>query len=236
MRALHMPDDNVRATRQRLAEVGLDAGAGAPLAPVLPAGLTIKRCIDIVGAASLLVTLSPLLALVAAAIRLTSPGPVFFHQQRYGLGSHRFTILKFRTMYAHDTDTSGINQTRSDDPRVTPLGRFLRRTNLDELPQLINVVCGDMSLVGPRPHVPGMRAGGVLYETLVPYYFTRHRMRPGITGLAQINEMRGSTSDPKFAKARIDYDNAYIDHWSLALDFRIFWTTLKTEILRGTGN
>lgn len=236
MRALNIPDDAVQPTRQRLAEVGLNVDHRARLAPDLPFSSTVKRWIDIAGASALLLALSPVLAAVAAAIKLTSAGSVFFRQQRYGLDSERFTILKFRTMYAHDTDISGINQTRSDDPRITPLGRILRRTNLDELPQLINVLRGDMSLVGPRPHVPGMRAGGMLYEALVPYYLTRHRMRPGITGLAQINEMRGSTADAKFARARIDYDNAYIDHWSLGLDLRILWTTLKTEVLGGTGD
>jgi lipopolysaccharide/colanic/teichoic acid biosynthesis glycosyltransferase len=237
MSALDFPDDAVHPARG-LAEGRVQAATSpASMAPeTLPLSMALKRAIDIAAASALLVVLSPLLAVTAAAIRLTSAGPVFFRQQRYGLHSEPFTILKFRTMYAHDADISGVNQTRNDDPRVTPLGRFLRRTNVDELPQLINVVRGDMSLVGPRPHVPGMRAGGMLYEKLVPYYFSRHRMRPGITGLAQINEMRGSTADAKFARARVDYDIAYVDHWSLALDLRILWTTLKTEILGGTGN
>jgi polysaccharide biosynthesis protein PslA len=198
--------------------------------------LTIKRGLDIGGASVLLLALSPLLVGVALAIRLTSPGPVLFRQRRYGVGGEPFHILKFRTMFTRDADISGVNQTRRDDPRVTPLGRILRRANLDELPQLINVLLGDMSLVGPRPHVPGMRAGGMPYEALVPSYFARHRMRPGITGLAQINELRGSTTDAKFARARINYDLAYIDHWSLFLDFRIIWATLRTELLYGTGD
>jgi len=207
--------------------------------PPLPdVGVTsaLKRAIDIFASAALLLTMSPVLAGTALAIKLTSPGPVFFRQRRYGLNSEQFTILKFRTMFAHDSDVTGVNQTRTGDPRVTPLGSFLRRTNLDELPQLINVLRGDMSLVGPRPHVPGMRAGGMLYEALVPSYFERHRLRPGMTGLAQINELRGSTADAKFARARIAYDIAYVDHWSLLLDLRILWTTFRTEVLRGTGN
>lgn len=206
-----------------------------PQADLLPAH-ALKRATDIIGAASLLILGSPLLIGVALAIKATSAGPVLFRQQRYGLNNEHFTIFKFRTMHANDTDRSGVKQTRDGDPRVTRLGSILRRTNLDELPQLINVLRGDMSLVGPRPHVPGMLAGGMLYETLVPSYFERHRMRPGMTGLAQINELRGSTKDPKFARARIAYDLAYIDHWSLLLDLRILWTTLKTELLRGTGN
>jgi lipopolysaccharide/colanic/teichoic acid biosynthesis glycosyltransferase len=180
--------------------------------------------------------MSPVYAAVALAIRLSSPGPILFRQQRYGLDSEPFTILKFRTKFVSDMDVTGVKQTRAGDSRVTPLGRFLRRTNLDELPQLINVLRGDMSLVGPRPHVPGMLAGGMLYETLVPTYFERHRMRPGMTGLAQINELRGSTTDPKFARARIAYDLAYVEHWSLLLDLRILWTTFRTEVLRGSGD
>ena len=133
-------------------------------------------------------------------------------------------------------DATGVKQTRADDPRVTRVGKVLRRTNIDELPQLFNVLFGDMSLVGPRPHVPGMRAGGLLYEELVPNYFKRHRVRPGITGLAQINRLRGSTTDAKFAKARIEYDLAYAENWSLLLDIRILWQTFKSEVLRGTGN
>jgi lipopolysaccharide/colanic/teichoic acid biosynthesis glycosyltransferase len=198
--------------------------------------LAAKRAIDIIGSAGLLIVTSPLLIGTALAIKATSAGPVLFRQQRYGLNNERFTIFKFRTMFANDTDSSGVNQTRAGDPRVTKLGSFLRRTNIDELPQLINVLRGDMSLVGPRPHVPGMLAGGMLYEVLVPSYFTRHRVRPGMTGLAQINELRGRTREAKFARARIAYDLAYIDHWSLLLDLRILWTTLKTELLRGTGN
>jgi lipopolysaccharide/colanic/teichoic acid biosynthesis glycosyltransferase len=198
--------------------------------------LMAKRAMDALGAAILVGLASPVLIAIALAIKATSAGPVLFRQQRYGLNNEPFTIFKFRTMFANETDKSGVNQTRTGDPRVTKLGGFLRRTNLDELPQLINVLRGDMSLVGPRPHVPGMLAGGMLYEILVPSYFARHRVRPGMTGLAQINELRGSTRDAKFARARIAYDIAYIDHWSLLLDLRILWTTLKTELLRGTGN
>jgi lipopolysaccharide/colanic/teichoic acid biosynthesis glycosyltransferase len=198
--------------------------------------LVVKRGIDIAGASFLIVAASPFLLAMAAAVRLSSPGPVFFRQQRYGRNAELFRIYKFRTMSIDQEDRSGIAQTRKNDPRVTAVGKVLRRLNLDELPQLFNVVLGDMSLVGPRPHVPGMRAGGLLYEQLVPHYHLRHRTRPGITGLAQINRLRGSTSDAKFAKARIEYDIAYADNWSLLLDLRILWLTLKTEVLRGTGS
>lgn len=207
-----------------------DSGSGVGVS------LTIKRAMDVCFSSALLLALSPVLAAIALAIKATSPGAVFFRQNRYGVDSKLFSILKFRTMHVNQMDVSGVAQTRNGDPRVTPLGRFLRRTNLDELPQLFNVLRGDMSLVGPRPHVPGMLAGGMLYEKLVPEYFDRHRMRPGMTGLAQINELRGSTADAKFARARIAYDIAYIENWSLFLDLRILWTTFRTEVLRGTGN
>lgn len=198
--------------------------------------LVIKRVVDVAAAASLIVVASPILVGAALAIKLTSRGPVLFKQSRYGLNNKPFGIYKFRSMRTDTGDATGIKQTRADDPRVTRVGKFLRRTNIDELPQLFNVLFGDMSLVGPRPHVPGMRAGGQLYEELVPHYFKRHRMRPGITGLAQINRLRGSTTDAKFAKARIEYDLAYAESWSLLLDFRILWQTFKSEVLRGTGS
>lgn len=198
--------------------------------------LALKRAVDITGSAALLLICMPLLATVAIAIKLTSRGPILFRQPRYGLRSEVFEVLKFRSMYVDRGDKSGVAQTRANDPRVTPIGKLLRRTNIDELPQLINVLRGDMSLVGPRPHVPGMKAAGVRYETLVPFYFARHRVRPGITGLAQINRLRGSTAEAKFAKARIDYDIAYAENWSLLLDLRILWLTFKNEIFRGTGS
>jgi len=197
--------------------------------------LKLKRCFDVIGASLLLVFLAPGLLTIALAIKLTSPGPVFFRQSRYGTNSRNFEILKFRTMFIDASDPSGVRQTQRGDPRVTPVGRWLRQSSLDELPQLWNVLRGDMSLVGPRPHVPGMLAGGVLYEELVPYYFERHVMRTGITGLAQVNGLRGSTLDPAVAKARIDQDLEYIKHWSFALDLRILWATFRREFLTGRG-
>ena len=125
-------------------------------------------------AGSALLFFAPLFVAIAIAVKLTSPGPVFFTQYRYGHRNHRFLIYKFRTMHAHMSDRLGVKQTVAKDPRVTFVGKILRRTNLDELPQLINVILGDMSLVGPRPHVPGMQAASTLYESLVPDYFQRH--------------------------------------------------------------
>ncbi|MBF9233898.1 sugar transferase [Microvirga alba] len=194
-----------------------------------------KRCFDVAVAICLIILLAPGLLMIAAAIKLTSPGAVLFRQQRYGVGKKQFAILKFRTMSVGSCDPAGVQQTRLGDARVTPVGRFLRKTSLDELPQLFNVLRGDMSLVGPRPHVPGMLAGGMLYEDLVPEYFDRLRVRPGVTGLAQVNGLRGSTEDPATARARISDDLTYIDHWSLMLDFKILIMTARTEFLSGSG-
>lgn len=200
-----------------------------------PTRVTLKRAMDFTGATVALVLLSPLFILIAAAIKLTSPGPVLFSQWRYGYRNRRFRIYKFRTMYVHMEDRSGTRQTTSRDSRVTPIGRILRATSLDELPQLINVVKGDMSLVGPRPHVPRMLAAEYLYEELVPYYFQRHTVRPGITGLAQVSGYRGSTAQAHDAINRIDYDLEYIEKWSLWLDIKIILKTIRREFLSGTG-
>jgi len=194
-----------------------------------------KRLFDILASGGALLALSPLLLTIAAAIKLTSPGPVFFTQLRYGHRNRPFRIFKFRTMHVQLSDKSGITQTVGNDPRVTLLGRVLRQTSLDELPQLINVLIGDMSLVGPRPHVPGMKAASVKYEDLVPYYFQRHNIRPGITGLAQVSGCRGSTALASAAVSRVDYDLEYIERWSLWLDIKIIWRTIRHEFFSGTG-
>lgn len=197
--------------------------------------LLAKRTIDAIGAGFGLLIVAPLFIGIALAVKVTSPGPVFFRQKRYGYRNRRFCIYKFRTMYAHLGDDGGTCQTTTNDPRVTPIGRMLRKTSLDELPQLINVLKGDMSLVGPRPHVPGMLAGGMLYEKLTPYYFQRHNMRPGITGLAQVNGLRGSTVAPLSAIERLDHDLQYIWTWSLRLDLAIVTRTIVREFFSGSG-
>lgn len=194
-----------------------------------------KRVFDVACAGLALVALSPLLLVVAIAIKATSRGPVLFTQYRYGHKNKRFRIFKFRTMHVQLSDKSGVTQTVGDDPRVTLIGRILRRTSIDELPQLINVLIGDMSLVGPRPHVPGMKAASVRYEDLVPYYFQRHNIRPGITGLAQVSGCRGSTALASAAVSRVDYDLEYIESWSLWLDVKIIFRTIRHEFFSGTG-
>jgi exopolysaccharide biosynthesis polyprenyl glycosylphosphotransferase len=197
--------------------------------------LTLKRALDVTAAGTALLFFAPLFLAIAVAIKWTSPGPVLFSQPRYGYRNRRFRIYKFRTMYTHLGDRSGTRQATKGDSRVTPVGRFLRNSSLDELPQLLNVIRGDMSLVGPRPHVPGMLSAGFLYEELVPYYFQRHTMRPGITGLAQIHGCRGSTRQADAAITRVDYDLDYIETWSLWLDIKIILRTLRQEFLSGTG-
>lgn len=194
-----------------------------------------KRAFDIVVALSIFLVLAPGLLIIALLIKLTSPGPVLFWQDRYGLNGALFKIGKYRTMYVDAGDCSGVSQTRVDDDRVTPIGKVLRRASLDELPQLWNVLRGDMSLVGPRPHVPGMLAGGVLYEDLVPQYFDRVKVLPGVTGLAQVSGYRGSTIDPDAARARISLDLAYVDSQTIWLDLRIILATARREFLSGSG-
>ncbi len=174
----------------------------------------------------LLVGLSPLLLVVAAAIRLTSPGTAFFKQTRHGFRNREFTVYKFRTMRADAADLGGRVQTTRGDPRITPIGAFLRASSLDELPQLLNVVRGEMSLVGPRPLPVDMRTGGLLCSEIVDDYANRHRVKPGITGWAQINGYRGATTTREQVSERVRLDNSYIDNWSLLFDLKILVLTL----------
>jgi putative colanic acid biosynthesis UDP-glucose lipid carrier transferase len=185
----------------------------------------VKGAIDRLLSALALMFLSPLLLLVALAIRLDSRGPILFRQPRQGLGDSLFQVYKFRTMRADLSDEIGRQQTQRDDPRVTRLGAWLRRTSIDELPQLFNVLRGEMSLVGPRPHTPHMLIGNKQIFDLVDEYSFRHRVKPGITGLAQVNGYRGAIDTPEHLRARIDYDLYYIDHWSLWLDIKILFRT-----------
>ncbi|WP_041528814.1 sugar transferase [Pelagibacterium halotolerans] len=197
--------------------------------------LALKRVMDVLVSAITLIMLSPAFLLIAVAIRTSSKGSILFRQTREGLNGKPIEIYKFRTMYIDRCDISGVAQTTSDDPRITPIGRFLRRTSLDELPQLFNILKGDMSLIGPRPHAFGMFAGGTTYERLVPYYKARQTMKPGLSGWAQANGLRGPTDNAIRARARIDHDLAYIENFSLLLDIKIIWKTLRQEFLGGTG-
>jgi exopolysaccharide biosynthesis polyprenyl glycosylphosphotransferase len=180
-----------------------------------------KRTIDILGSGVALVGLSPFLLLIAILIRLDSPGPVIYRQRRYGRGG-TFDILKFRTMTA-SASQEAFQQARRNDNRVTRIGRLLRRTNIDELPQLINVLIGQMSLIGPRPH-PVALDDEFIRE--IPDLMRRYTVRPGISGWAQVNGCRGETADVAQMTARIEYDLDYIERWSIRLDMTIVFRTL----------
>jgi putative colanic acid biosynthesis UDP-glucose lipid carrier transferase len=182
----------------------------------------VKRLSDIVIAGSFLVLASPLMLAIAAAVRITSPGPAIFRQKRYGLDGREIVVYKFRTMTVME-DGGEIRQASRNDSRVTPLGAFLRASSLDELPQFINVLQGRMSVVGPRPHAV---AHNEMYRKLVKSYMVRHKVRPGITGWAQVNGLRGETDTVEKMRARIEYDLDYLRHWSLKLDLAIIWRTL----------
>jgi Undecaprenyl-phosphate glucose phosphotransferase len=181
-----------------------------------------KRLFDLVFAAFALIPLTPLLMLVAILIKIDSPGPVFFVQRRYGFNQQPFRIIKFRTMRTLD-DGAVIAQARPDDPRLTRIGRWLRRWNIDEIPQLFNVLTGDMSLVGPRPHALSHDRE---YERRIALYARRHNVKPGITGWAQIHGLRGETDTDEKMRRRVEYDLFYIDNWSLWLDLKIIARTL----------
>ena len=179
----------------------------------------LKRCIDVVISSAALVVFAAPLALIALVVRITSRGSVFYRQERMGLDGKSFSIVKFRSMYDDAERHTGPVWAIADDPRVTPLGKFLRRSNLDELPQLWNVFKGDMSIVGPRPERPHFVAE---FKHKIPQYMLRHKVKAGLTGWAQVNGWRGNTPLDK----RIEYDLYYIENWSVRLDMKIMWLTL----------
>jgi putative colanic acid biosynthesis UDP-glucose lipid carrier transferase len=181
----------------------------------------VKRIIDVALALTVLVVALPLMLVLAALVRLSSPGPVIFKQRRYGLDGREIMVYKFRTMTVIE-DGPNIVQASKGDARVTAVGRFMRRYSLDELPQLVNVLQGQMSLVGPRPHAV---AHNEEYRKLIKGYMIRHKVPPGITGLAQVNGCRGETARVEDMQARIDYDLEYLRHWSPLLDFKILLLT-----------
>lgn len=181
----------------------------------------VKRLLDILAAVALLMLLLPLLVSIAGAIRLESSGPAIFRQHRGGLHGRPFVILKFRTMRALD-DGEIVVQATSGDPRITRLGSILRRTSVDELPQLWNVLKGDMSLVGPRPHA---LAHDEFYGQLIPNYHLRSLARPGLTGMAQVAGLRGETAEVDQMAARVRLDIRYVEEWSLLLDLKLLLGT-----------
>ena len=189
-----------------------------------------KRMLDFVLAAVAILFLSPLLLLVAAAIKYDSPGPVMFRQTRVGQGNRQFKIFKFRSMFADSGDLRGDTSASRDDQRVTKFGRFIRKTSIDELPQLFNVLRGDMSLVGPRPHALGSLAGNDLFWQASKQYWLRHALKPGITGLAQIRGFRGATHKVEDLEQRVRCDLEYLTNWSIGLDLMILVKTLRVVV------
>ncbi|MDB5407865.1 MAG: undecaprenyl-phosphate glucose phosphotransferase [Rhodospirillales bacterium] len=182
-----------------------------------------KRTIDLILAGVAIVLLAPVMLLIALLIRVGSPGPALFRQHRYGFNNREIVVVKFRTMYVGAAVELEVRQATTGDPRVTGIGRLLRRTSLDELPQLINVMTGEMSLVGPRPHAI---THNKIYATLIDNYGARCRVKPGITGWAQVNGFRGETESLDKMRRRIEHDIFYIDNWSLLLDLKILLLTL----------
>ncbi len=187
----------------------------------------LKRCFDIAVSALALIVLSPLLALVALAIKLEDGGPVFFRQRRVGRGNHFFRILKFRSMRADKADSEGQLSARREDARITHIGKLIRRTSIDELPQFWSVLRGDMSIVGPRPHALGSQAGNKLFWEVDRRYWLRHTLRPGITGLAQVRGYRGATDEESDLEKRLQSDLEYLRDWSLWRDIAIIFGTVQ---------
>jgi len=216
-----------------LIQARVDAIGGMPVLAVCESpfrGLDamLKRASDLVLAAALLVLIAPLMLAIALGVKLSSPGPVLFRQRRYGLDGREIVVYKFRTMTCMD-DGGVVRQATRDDARVTRFGAFLRKYSLDELPQFVNVLQGRMSVVGPRPHAV---AHNEMYRRLIRGYMIRHKVRPGITGLAQVNGLRGETDSLDKMRARIEYDLAYLRSWTLLLDLQIVLKTVAV-VLRG---
>ena len=202
--------------------------AGVPLlvvaeTPFLGLSLALKRLMDIVISLILLIALAPVLLGVALAVKMSSPGPVLFRQQRYGIGGKEIAVYKFRSMRLQSPDEAAlVRQATQNDDRITRVGWFIRKTSLDELPQFINVLQGSMSIVGPRPHAVQHNE---LYRKLIPGYMLRHKVKPGITGWAQVNGLRGETDTVDKMRRRIQHDLIYISHWSVSFDVRIIIRT-----------
>ena len=193
--------------------------------PISGIDQVIKRCEDLLLGLAALVITSPLLVIVAIAIKLDSPGPIFFRQEREGFNNRRFRIWKFRSMQHDRCETDNIRQATKNDARITRVGRLIRRLSIDELPQLLNVISGEMSLVGPRPHAPSTRAGNRLFSDVVKTYAARHKVKPGITGWAQVSGWRGETDTEEKLLKRLEHDLFYIENWSITLDLYILLRT-----------
>ncbi|MDZ3833670.1 MAG: exopolysaccharide biosynthesis polyprenyl glycosylphosphotransferase [Sphingopyxis sp.] len=221
----------------RLGAIGVGELAGQDTIVVSRTPLSLnnrikKRLFDLAVAVPLLIALSPLLILVAILIKLDSPGPAIFKQPRVGQSNSMFQIWKFRSMRQNNEGMDGSQSTLRDDDRVTRIGRFIRATSIDELPQLINVLRGEMSIVGPRPHALGSRAGDQLFWHISPQYWMRHTLRPGITGLAQVRGFRGATHRTEDLEHRLQADLEYVNGWRLSRDITILLGTVRVLMHR----
>lgn len=218
-----LPDSNVaHLLGSRIVNIGTTWTAELKRAPLSPIEQAFKRTLDLLIASTSLIMLAPMMLLIATAIKIDSRGPIFFMQTRNGFNGRSFRVCKFRTMSVLE-DGAAVRQAIRNDPRVTRLGWLLRRTNIDELPQLFNVLAGDMSLVGPRPHPSALNTE---YEKTVANYAYRYHVKPGLTGWAQIHGFRGETQTVDLMERRIEYDLWYINNWSQWLDFKILLRTL----------
>ncbi|KGB93800.1 undecaprenyl-phosphate glucose phosphotransferase [Burkholderia cepacia] len=224
-----MPDVSKHALfGSRVGEILGEPAISLAAPPLSRGALALKAVFDRVFAAVALILLMPVLLAIAVAVKLSSPGPVLFTQKRRGADGRTFDIYKFRTMRVHVEQAGTVVQATRGDPRVTRIGALLRRTSLDELPQFINVLLGDMSVVGPRPHAVEHDAQ---YRTLVDGYIHRYRIKPGITGWAQVNGLRGATEQLESMQSRVEYDLYYLRNWSFALDLRIIGATVLKGIV-----
>ncbi|WP_245324614.1 undecaprenyl-phosphate glucose phosphotransferase [Bradyrhizobium sp. AT1] len=221
-----VPDPNTaRFLRYPLQDTGNTLTAELRRAPLSWKERALKRILDLVGASAALFVFAPVMVVTALLIKLSSKGPVFFRQTRHGFGGRAFKIFKFRTMRVLE-DGPTIVQAQKNDPRVTPIGKWLRKTSIDELPQLFNVLKGDMSLVGPRPHAAAHNSE---YEQIIGQYAFRHHVKPGITGWAQVHGYRGETKAVELMIKRVEHDLWYINNWSLFLDVGILLRTVLTS-------
>lgn len=221
-----LPDmDGLAAPVLEVRRVGMLPAIELDFRPLSPWQARLKRAEDVLLAGAIALFITPVLALIALAIALDSPGPVLFRQKRAGFNDRVFEVWKFRTMHEHARDDLAARQTTRGDARVTRVGRLLRRTSLDELPQLFNVLAGSMSIVGPRPHALGMTSNGAALHDVIEDYSARHRLKPGITGWAQVNGSRGEVTTHEQLRRRVALDCYYIDHWSLRLDL---WIIART--------
>ena len=229
----HVPPSVVASRQQRVDDVIMPT---LMVPPFSGAGGFLKRAIDLIASCILIIPLTPIFIVVAIIIRLDSKGPVFFRQARSGQFGRSFMIFKFRSLHTQQADAAAETLVTRGDARVTRVGRFLRKYSVDELPQIFNVLLGDMSLVGPRPHAPRAKANGRIYAEVLPDYALRYRVKPGMTGWAQVNGWRGNTDTEDQLRRRVEFDFDYISRWSIWRDFDILVRTVPSMLMPPANN